>query len=217
MKKLFLFLAILVLTSCASRTSSRTDPHSYYSSRYTRRSRYSYKKGTIPYIIKKGDTLWEIAKEHGVSTKEIMRVNKVSSPERLKVGQKIYIPVQYKIPAGLSFFWPLQGNILNFFGENVNNVTNKGINIRTKSNASVKASEEGRVVFANYLKGWGDTLMLKHAHNYYTIYANLSQVSVAEGAEVKRGEAIGKVSSNNALHFEIRKNHLPQDPLKLLK
>ena len=217
MKKLFLFLAIIVLASCAPRTSSRGDSNLYYSSRYRKESSYSYKKGTLPYIVKNGDTLWEIAKEHGASAKEIIRINKITSPEKLKVGQKIYIPVQYKIPAGLSFQWPLEGNILNFFGENVNNVTNKGINIRTNNNASVKASEEGEVVFSGYLKGWGDTLMLKHDHDYYTIYANLAQASITEGTDVKRGEAIGKIASNNALHFEIRKNHLPQDPLKLLK
>ncbi len=222
MKNLFLFLAILVFASCASSQSSQRGSKFAYTpteARYQKKYSYTYKKGTVPYTIKKGDTLWEIAKEYGVSTKELMRANKISSSsaKRLKVGQKLSIPVRYNIPKGLAFSWPLKGNIANFFGENVENVTNTGINIRANGNALVKASESGEVVFANYLKGWGDTLILKHSHDYYTIYANLAQVSAREGTDVKRGQQVGTMASDNVLHFEIRKKHLPQDPLKFLK
>ena len=97
----------------------------------------------------------------------------------------------------------------------------KGLNIKTSGSADIKAAQEGRVVFSSYLKGWGQAIIIKHDNDFYTIYANLDDITTKEGKRVKRGEVIAKVGSNknnsSAFHFEIRKQYVPQDPLKYLK
>lgn len=122
----------------------------------------------------------------------------------------------------ISFYWPINGKIVNKFGENVNSVLNKGVNVRGDLNQFVKAAADGRIVFASYLKGWGETLIIEHPYSFYTVYANLANLSVKEGFLVKQGDSLGKVvaggsKTNQILHFEIRKRYVPQDPLMYLK
>lgn len=119
------------------------------------------------------------------------------------------------------FIWPIKGEILNYFNETIDNSLNRGINIQaTSGDQNVKASAPGKVVFANPLKGWGNTIILKHDSSLYTIYANLGQASVKEGNNVGKGQDIGLVASgkngNYLLHFEVRKKNIPEDPLKYL-
>ena len=122
----------------------------------------------------------------------------------------------------LDFVWPLQGEVVNNFGANVNHTSNKGINIKAKSQDIVVASESGQAVFADDITGWGKTLIIKHANNFYTVYANLDDIKVREGFLVKRGEPVGRVArlvpdKGGVLHFEIRKKHLADNPLRYLK
>lgn len=199
---------ILVFFSCAPTRISKERPS------------YSISPQKIYYVVKKGDSLWGISKQYGVGVKELMDINNISSPYDLRVGQKIIIPYYRQIVNTL-FFWPLEGEIINFFGEDVDNTINRGLNIKVAlSNRQVKASAEGKVVFANYLKGWGETIILKHDSNFYTIYANLEKAEVKEGVSVKKQQVIGKVAAgkngNHILHFEIRRRHIPEDPLKYL-
>ncbi len=180
---------------------------------------YSKDKG-IYYLVKSGDSLWQISRTYNLSVERLMRENNISSPYNLKVGQKIFIP-RYTSSRAASFLWPLKGEIVNYFNESVNNTRNRGLNIQvTADNRKIKASAEGRVVFANDLKGWGKTIILKHDSSLYTIYANLDNSLVKEGAPAKRGDAIGVVASDKdgsyILHFEVRKRYIPEDPLRYL-
>jgi murein DD-endopeptidase MepM/ murein hydrolase activator NlpD len=181
---------------------------------------YPLRKGKY-YQAKEGDTLWKISKMYNISIERLMTENNISSPQDLKVGQKLFIPQEYLLEKKItSFAWPLKGEIVNFFGENINNVINKGINIKVDLEGEVKAAEDGVVIFSNYLKGWGKTVVIKHPEYFYTIYAHLKEVFFKEGEYVKRGEVIGKVgqdvSGNFILHFEIRKHFLAENPLRYL-
>lgn len=138
-----------------------------------------------------------------------------------KVGEK-YNTHSYTNNTYLNFSWPVEGEIVNRFGANINHISNKGINIKAKHTENVVASESGKVVFADYIKGWGKTLIIQHSCDFYTVYANLNETSVKEGISVKRGDAIGKLASakgnsDAVLHFEIRKKHLAQNPMQYLK
>ena len=211
-----LFIACAPARVSAPKISQASQDVEKYSPIHT--SRVTYKG--ISYVIKKNDSLWKIAKEYGVSVKEIMERNRIYSPNRLRVGQKIFIPRRQQ-EAGARFVWPVQGEIINFFGENINNSINKGLNIKTTPDRrNVIAAAAGQVVFSSDLKGWGKTIILKHAASIYTIYANLSNVSINEGNFAKRYQNIGELASNKdgnyILHFEIRKKYIPHDPLRYL-
>ncbi|MBU1122441.1 MAG: peptidoglycan DD-metalloendopeptidase family protein [Candidatus Omnitrophota bacterium] len=220
MKKILFLFLIIICASCASQRSSYI-PNNY--------SALSSSAGGSRYYVKKGDSLWAISKRYRVSVAQLMRENRISSPKQLKEGQVLYIPssdIAYtdrhsKLNSSGSFSWPIQGEIVNSFGERMDNIINRGLNIKVDGSMTVNASASGKVVFCDYLKGWGQTLVLKHSRDFYTIYANLAKDSVREGGYVKGGDALGEVSSDAngdcVLHFEIRKQHLPQNPLEYLK
>ncbi|MDD4954976.1 MAG: peptidoglycan DD-metalloendopeptidase family protein [Candidatus Omnitrophica bacterium] len=124
--------------------------------------------------------------------------------------------------SSLHFIWPVRGKVVNGYGANINHISNKGINIKASQQDTVVASESGQVAFANHIKGWGKTLIIQHPKSFYTIYANLDDIKVKEGFSVKRGDSVGHVAQlasnkEGVLHFEIRRKHLADNPLRYLK
>lgn len=117
----------------------------------------------------------------------------------------------------LSFQWPIKGKVLKAFAQ----ADNKGIDIAGKTGQNVNAAEAGKVVYSGQgLIGYGNLLIIKHNDLYLSAYANNSRLLVAEGDTVGKGEAIAKVgqagSNKTSLHFEIRKNGKPVNPLNFL-
>jgi len=118
----------------------------------------------------------------------------------------------------LSFQWPINGKVLKAFAQ----ADNKGIDIAGEIGQNVNAAEAGKVVYSGQgLIGYGNLLIIKHNDLYLSAYANNSRLLVAEGDTVGKGEAIAKVgqttgSNKTSLHFEIRKNGKPVNPLNFL-
>jgi lipoprotein NlpD len=117
----------------------------------------------------------------------------------------------------LYFQWPIKGKILKSFST----ADNKGIDIAGEMGQEVSAAEAGKVVYSGQgLIGYGNLLIIKHNDLYLSAYANNSRLLVAEGYAVEKGQVIakmGQAGSNKAsLHFEIRKNGKPVNPLNFL-
>jgi lipoprotein NlpD len=117
----------------------------------------------------------------------------------------------------LNFQWPIKGKVLKSFSQ----ADNKGIDIAGEMGQKVYAAEAGKVVYSGQgLIGYGNLLIIKHNDLYLSAYANNSQLLFTEGDTVKKGEVIAKVgqagSNKTSLHFEIRKNGKPVNPLNLL-
>lgn len=116
-----------------------------------------------------------------------------------------------------SWRWPSQGKVVRGFSGEVH----KGIDIAGKSGDAVLAVAAGKVVYAgNGIVGYGNLLIIKHNETYLSAYGHNQRLRVVEGASVKAGERIadmGKSATNSVkLHFEIRRDGKPIDPLKLL-
>lgn len=131
--------------------------------------------------------------------------------------QKSFISIDNKKILELNFVWPIKGRVLKSFSP----AHNKGIDIAGKMGQSVSATEAGKVVYGGQgLIGFGKLLIIKHNKEYLSAYANNSRLLVEEGQQVEKGQVIaevGKVSSKgSSLHFEIRKNGTPVNPLELL-
>ncbi|HLD83015.1 MAG TPA: M23 family metallopeptidase [Candidatus Omnitrophota bacterium] len=101
----------------------------------------------------------------------------------------------------------------------------QGLDLFAKVDTPVLAGRSGRVAVARHAKGMGNFVVIKHPQNMITIYGHLSKINVVKNQFVRQGDAIGAVGkTGNAnyrdiqphLHFEIRKNGVPQDPLKYL-
>jgi lipoprotein NlpD len=137
------------------------------------------------------------------------------------------IPPQPSVPAAVTgpalstgnvaFAWPARGPVLNAFDDG----KNKGINIGGESGEPVKAAADGRVVYAgNGLRGYGNLIIIKHNATYLTAYAHNRALMVKEGDSVTKGEKIAEMGNSDAdrvmLHFEVRLQGKPVDPMKYL-
>ncbi len=119
----------------------------------------------------------------------------------------------------LKFYWqwPLKGLILKPYSK----IANKGIDIAGKIGQKVKSAASGKVVYSGAgLAGYGNLLIIKHNILYLSAYANNSRLLVKEGDVVKKGQVIAEVGrigvKKASLHFEIRKNGKPVNPLRYL-
>lgn len=114
--------------------------------------------------------------------------------------------------------WPMNGRIIGQFSESG---TNKGIDIAAKVGDAVNAAGPGRVVYAGQgLRGYGRLVIIKHNNTYLSAYAHNSNILVKEGQTVTRGQKIAEAGNTDSdvpkLHFEIRRQGKPVDPIKLL-
>jgi murein DD-endopeptidase MepM/ murein hydrolase activator NlpD len=116
------------------------------------------------------------------------------------------------------FRWPARGRIIEGFKAGGND----GINISVPAGTSVRAAENGVVVYSgDGLKGYGNLVLIKHPNGFVSAYANNGELDVKRGETVKRGQIIAKSGDSgnvNApqLHFELRKGSTPVDPTNYL-
>lgn len=123
-------------------------------------------------------------------------------------------------PAGaddITFLWPAQGQVVANFDE----AKNKGISIAGRIGDPVVAAADGRVVYAGAgLRGYGNLIILKHNNTYLTAYAHNQALLVREDQAVRQGQKIAEMGSSDAdrvkLHFEVRRQGKPVDPLGFL-
>jgi len=120
------------------------------------------------------------------------------------------------------FRWPVRGKVIANFGDKIASGRNDGIDISVPEGTAVKAAENGVVVYAgSELEGFGNLVLIKHSGGWVSAYAHNKTIEVARGAEVKRGEIIARSGRSGSaempkLHFELRRNSVPVDPLKHL-
>jgi len=115
------------------------------------------------------------------------------------------------------FIWPASGSLLAGFDE----ARNKGYDIAGKAGDPVVAAADGRVVYAGAgLRGYGNLVILKHNNTFLTAYAHNQALLVKEDQAVRRGQKIAEMGSTDAdrvkLHFEIRRQGKPVDPVRYL-
>ena len=118
---------------------------------------------------------------------------------------------------------PVKGDITNHFGATRpdSTVLWKGIFIRSSSGQSVKVIAAGRVVFADWLRGFGNLLIVDHGHAYMSLYGNNETLYKQVGDELRGGDTIATVgnsggNSDSGLYFELRHESKPLDPIKWL-
>ena len=156
--------------------------------------------------VRPGETLWRIAHSYGLDAQTVASVNRLPRAARLRVGQRLYIP----LPAESGhFLWPVRGSLRSAG-------TPRGVEISASTGSLARASRSGRVaVAAQHLSGWGKTVVVDHLDGYLSIYSGFGQILVSPGADLKQGTPVGSVGSR-ALHFEIRYGAIPKDTLALL-
>ncbi len=154
------------------------------------------------------------------------RVKRIIRPHRTAQLRRIVGPRRIGRPPALSgrgFAWPLRGRILSGYGRRSRGIRNDGINIAGRAGATVRAAENGVVIYAGSdVAGLGEVLLIKHARGWVTAYAHNDRLLVRRGRVVRRGQPIAKVGTTGAvlrpqLHFQIRKGAQPINPLTKLR
>lgn len=122
--------------------------------------------------------------------------------------------------------WPAEGEILSFFGRQKHPtfdtyVQRKGIEIRTDEGSAIRSVMSGVVVFADWLKGYGQVIILDHANGFFSLYAHASKLLVKVGEQVGMGSVIGEtgdtgLTGDSTLYFELRQGAQAVDPLMWL-
>ena len=226
------FAVALVLAGC---TSSTRAPVSNLSSSVPSASTY---------VVKPGDTLNKISRATGVSESTIARINKISNPNLLIVGQTLRLSDSQSPPAArpnntstqasstpvntetttsrasdaglISWGWPAKGKIIQGFTP-----TTKGIDIAGSSGDPIEAAANGKVIFSgDGPRGLGNLVIVEHSDGFITAYAHNKTLLVKEGQVVKRGAKIAEMGQSDTtsvrLHFEVRRRGTPVDPLQYL-
>lgn len=119
----------------------------------------------------------------------------------------------------VSWRWPADGQVVG--GYVVGDPTKQGVDIAGKAGDPVRAAADGTVVYSgNGLIGYGELIIIKHSPNFLSAYGHNRKRLVKEGDRVKAGQTIAEMGSSSAsrdsLHFEIRKNGKPANPVDYL-
>lgn len=118
--------------------------------------------------------------------------------------------------------WPVSGRVLRAFGSRVENVTYEGLLIGAGAGTPVKAVHHGRVVFADWLRGYGLVLILDHGDGYLSLYGHNDSLLREPGEWVSTGDSLALAGSSggsaeSGLYFAIRYQGRAVDPVAWLK
>ena len=191
----------------------------------------------------KGDSLYGISRRYGVSVADLVQLNQLKKPYVIQPGQTVFLkplktathksatpsrrstasqptktqPVRW--PTSVKWQRPATGKIIKKFNRKRND--SKGIDIAGKLGDKVVASAGGKVVYSgDGLISYGKLIIIKHNQSFLSAYAYNDKLLVKEGDSVKAGQKIAEIGRKDKLsprlHFEIRKNGKPVDPLKYL-
>lgn len=188
------------------------------------------------YKVEPGDTLYSIAWRHGLDYRELARWNGLGDRAVIYPGQTLSLkptashgkPVRRNtVPASEQrrddpppqWHWPTNGSVVNRFGDQSS--VGKGIDIGGSEGQPVVAAAEGEVVYTGSgLIRYGKLIIVKHNNTFLSAYGHNSALFVKEGERVRSGQRIASMGEGPGkrpvLHFEIRLNGKPVDPMLYL-
>lgn len=214
--------------------------------------RISVPKPGVSATVRRGDTLYAIARANNITPQDLAGWNGLQPPYTIYPGQslKLYppggavaarpgsgpvtpppasgagaaarppsVPAPAPVSSGFPWRWPADGVVVSRFvgGE----ATKQGVDIGGSNGEAVRAAADGVVVYSGAgLVGYGELIIVKHNEQWLSAYGHNRKRLVNEGQNVKAGQQIAEMGHSGAardmLHFEIRYNGKPVDPLLYL-
>lgn len=186
----------------------------------------------IEYKVQSGDNLIKISNKFNVKLSELINDNDLSSTQ-LQIGQNLivknpdlnYVNKEVDRLKGFQIQnWPVaDSGITSPFGQRYHpvlkrNIFHNGVDLRARY-VPLYAPSEGTVSTAGWMSGYGQIIIIKHKDGYETRHAHLNKMYVKSGDKVSPGQLIGETGQTGRvtgphLHFEVRKNGKPLDPIK---
>ena len=228
-KTILSVVSILFISGCAS-TEYRRLPETPATIPILKKTE---KKEGIYHKVQKGQTLWQISKLYSMSVEDIILANNIPNAASIEVNQLLLIPGAKEAKEAPTathtsttpddnkdeFAWPIKGKVISYFKDRHGEGVNRGIDIEVSVGKTIKASREGRVVLADHMATYNQTVMIDHGDGFISVYANNSKLLVKTGDEVLKGDAVaeaGAFGNKSFLHFEIRKGKEATNPLYYL-
>ncbi len=195
--------------------------------------------GTIPetVTVARGDTLWDIASRYNTTVTALMSANNMPDTS-IKIGQSLKVipdnellrasaetPQPNPVVSSAAMMWPVNGEITSYFGYRRLRIggTNMhyGLDLDGNTGDPVHAAVAGTVTFSGWRSGFGYLVIVTNGNTEY-YYAHASELFVNEGSSVAVGQHIANVGATGRvtgshLHFEVRVDGTPVDPLPLLQ
>lgn len=195
------------------------------------------------HVVRRGETLYSIAMSYDMDWREVAARNGIPPPYTIYVGQRLFLtgkavpqerasgPAPQATakarkkaasppPVGkIAWTWPTEGRVVSTFVQG--HATRKGIDIAGELGQPVRAAADGEVVYSGSgLAGYGKLIILKHDERFLSAYAYNQALLVSEGQAVQSGQVIARMGQAEVgkpmLHFEIRLDGNPIDPLRQL-
>jgi murein DD-endopeptidase MepM/ murein hydrolase activator NlpD len=179
----------------------------------SQQSALSEAKGT------KQETLAEVEEQRKAYLHEVEALAQVSAQlaSRIQTSQSSSSPVP---PAGGALMWPVSGPVTSPFGWRWGRM-HEGIDIAVPTGTPVHAAQSGRVIFAGWMGGYGNLVVIDHGGGLATAYGHNSSFAAGNGQSVAQGQVIAYAGSTGNstgphVHFEVRVNGAVVDPLGYL-
>ncbi|XDZ51026.1 peptidoglycan DD-metalloendopeptidase family protein [Neisseriaceae bacterium CLB008] len=194
------------------------------------------------YRVKPGDNLYRIGMKHGQTVTALQRLNGLSDPSKIEIGQLIKVSGNAKAPANagkkpaannkgnsnanantaalktnIKLQWPVQGQVITRFDGRAN----KGIDIAGSVGTPIKAAAAGTVIYVGEeVRGYGKLVMIRHDARTLTAYAHNNSTSVSLNQRVSAGQQIATMGSTGTnrvkSHFELRIQGKAVNPMPYL-
>lgn len=138
-----------------------------------------------------------------------------------------YITNKHNTAKATPSVWPVSGRITSYYGYRIAPLRiaseyHTGIDIANEPGTPVYATADGVARYAGWANGYGLSMVLDHGFSYSTLYGHLSELLIKEGAQVKRGQLVGRVGSTGTstgphLHYEVWLDGMAKNPVKYLQ
>ncbi|MCC7110286.1 MAG: M23 family metallopeptidase [Deltaproteobacteria bacterium] len=191
------------------------------------------------HVVAAGETVWDLARQSGLSVEEIVEVNGLRSADEIAEGQILFLPAgaapaidapttaerDEPTPAPPSqgdapLAWPVDGVVLRGFSSGKR--AHEGLLLAAPAGTAVRAAAAGEVAFVgNEGTTLGLLVIVRHAEDLVSVYGHLDRAEVSTGQAVARGQTLGVVGTTGGvetprLHFQLRRGRTPIDATPML-
>jgi murein DD-endopeptidase MepM/ murein hydrolase activator NlpD len=190
----------------------------------------------LGYVVEPGDTLWSIAREHGVTVEALIRANRLAPNAHIRVGQRLSLalgsfdPESQEPPsfadivlepppptALVPLVRPVPGPVGSPFGPR-HGLWHGGVDLKADRGTPIQAAAAGMVIMSGWERAYGRVVKIWHANDLVTVYAHTLENLVKVGDWVEQGQTVATVGATGRataphLHFEVRLDGRKYNPL----